>query len=385
MAQFNLKNIENIFMADSAYGLLMYLARFPEKEDTTLFVLGQSVKDVAVTGPKIVYERKDAQKDPDYEFHKNKLKYQLDNLLNGKILPCYANARYPYAPDLLLGNYPFHVISDGASDPDMFPEYFKDERYTSCYSQPNLMGDIQHPKLHVFDLNKTLDEKTPQQLAYLAQVFNMPQEDLDLLKTRRVVLMTQPMSEDGIMSEEEKLYIYQNILTLYKPDEVVIKGHPREKTCYTDHFKNVPQIKNGIPMELLTALLRSNNRNHSNGVEYGVNTGTKSSVEKAQNGLVLAGFFVTSCLDATSPDEAHLFIKDWSELACAKAREIITSGGQKISYKAAAGFDMEETYGNREGLFRRVPDPNGLLYKTPETVNKHVKLSNSQNGKTRSE
>lgn len=68
--------------------------------------------------------------------------------------------------------------------------------------------------------------------------------------------MTQPLSEDEIITEEEKIKIYREIIEKQNGRKIYIKAHPREKTNYGDIFKelNIKIIENGFPIELLLLL-----------------------------------------------------------------------------------------------------------------------------------
>lgn len=66
----------------------------------------------------------------------------------------------------------------------------------------------------------------------------------------KVILLTQPISEQGFVSEKQKIQIYRDILKKYKSEEVMLKVHPREKTNYKNYFKC--EILNGdFPIEIL--------------------------------------------------------------------------------------------------------------------------------------
>lgn len=82
--------------------------------------------------------------------------------------------------------------------------------------------------------------------------------DLDTVinnSSNNLLLITQPLSEDGIISEQEKKNIYQKIASDYGSDwHVFIKPHPRELTDYTSSITNSSMIKSNFPVELLSFL-----------------------------------------------------------------------------------------------------------------------------------
>jgi len=62
--------------------------------------------------------------------------------------------------------------------------------------------------------------------------------------------LTQPLSEDGTLSEKEKIEIYSEILSNYDLKDVVIKVHPREKLNYRNIFPKVEILDEYFPVEL---------------------------------------------------------------------------------------------------------------------------------------
>lgn len=66
------------------------------------------------------------------------------------------------------------------------------------------------------------------------------------------ILLTQPLSEDNLISESEKIVLYRGMINKYLADKtVIIKKHPREKTDYVSHFPGVMVISGNFPVELL--------------------------------------------------------------------------------------------------------------------------------------
>ena len=69
---------------------------------------------------------------------------------------------------------------------------------------------------------------------------------------RLVLMITQPLSEDGLISIDEKRRIYEKMLeTVEKPYQLIIKPHPREVTDYSTWFKEAIVLNNGFPLELI--------------------------------------------------------------------------------------------------------------------------------------
>ena len=70
-------------------------------------------------------------------------------------------------------------------------------------------------------------------------------------KNRSTLIITQPLSEDKIMSEQDKIDIYKNIVQQYGETNILIKPHPREATNYKTIFPQALIWDAYFPIELL--------------------------------------------------------------------------------------------------------------------------------------
>lgn len=62
------------------------------------------------------------------------------------------------------------------------------------------------------------------------------------------------MSEDGAITEEEKVKLYKEIIEGYSDENIVIKTHPREKTEYKKYFPKALIITEKFPLEVVALL-----------------------------------------------------------------------------------------------------------------------------------
>ena len=82
----------------------------------------------------------------------------------------------------------------------------------------------------------------------LSKIFNDTDKIIDVL------LITQPLSEDGIITERRKINIYRNCLKDFKGYKIFIKPHPRETTKYSSNILDVSDlsiINSNFPIELM--------------------------------------------------------------------------------------------------------------------------------------
>lgn len=67
------------------------------------------------------------------------------------------------------------------------------------------------------------------------------------------IIFTQPISEDGFVSEREKIKIYTELSEFYSQyGRIALKIHPRDTAQY--HIRDVGILKGAYPSELLSVL-----------------------------------------------------------------------------------------------------------------------------------
>lgn len=131
---------------------------------------------------------------------------------------------------------------------------------------PVLLGNSKY----ITDVEVRFPERLPRQIRSKAQVL-----DLDSLMSRlsdfeknellhffdldptillglddALLLITQPLSEDDIISEMDKIALYSRILEKYSSFKVYVKPHPRELTDYNKFWPEVEVLPHTPPVEL---------------------------------------------------------------------------------------------------------------------------------------
>lgn len=119
---------------------------------------------------------------------------------------------------------------------------------------PELIKD----KVEIIDIEKKWNGLPLEKKREILDIFDIKLESLENLKNEKdkVLLITQPLSEDNILSEEEKINIYNNILRERNIKKVYIKPHPREKTDYSKVLKDIKVviIEKEFPIEIFMLL-----------------------------------------------------------------------------------------------------------------------------------
>lgn len=114
-------------------------------------------------------------------------------------------------------------------------------------------------KLNIKDAWSTASERKKK---FIFSVYGVSMEVLvSLMKGIENIVLTQPFSENGEMTENEKLSCYRYIIETYglNPEVTLLKTHPRERTDYGQIFKGYRICTLKIPVELM-ALVSANVR-----------------------------------------------------------------------------------------------------------------------------
>lgn len=135
-------------------------------------------------------------------------------------------------------------------------KYFENLKIKKLYLTKNLYRETTNFKYNseVVDLKELWDQKTEKEKRIILNIFKFNNNILKKLEKDTIILLTQPLSEDGVISEERKIEIYSEILNKYSGDSILIKPHPREITDYEKAFPNYYIIKEKYPIEILELL-----------------------------------------------------------------------------------------------------------------------------------
>jgi len=110
--------------------------------------------------------------------------------------------------------------------------------------------------MQTFSFGEIISGLTNQQISAVVDVFGMGTQMIELkkqLENIKGIIFTQPISEDGYVSEDQKKRIYTDIVDYYsKYGSLVVKKHPRDTTQYS--FCNARVIKSDFPSELLNII-----------------------------------------------------------------------------------------------------------------------------------
>lgn len=112
-------------------------------------------------------------------------------------------------------------------------------------------------KVELIKLKELWHNLTEKERKKLLNIFYIKEKDIDALKSKKIILITQPISEDSNILESEKIKIYKDVLAKYKEKDILIKPHPREITDYKKYFKESKILEKNIPMEMISFLVEN--------------------------------------------------------------------------------------------------------------------------------
>lgn len=112
---------------------------------------------------------------------------------------------------------------------------------------------LKDSKTKIDSLESLWEKSSVAKRNFVNSLYDVSENDLLKLKEYDRILFTQPLSEDGYISESDKIVLYKKIMEYAeKKEKFVIKPHPREKTDYSRYFKNALVLKTKAPFELLS-------------------------------------------------------------------------------------------------------------------------------------
>lgn len=256
-----------IFNTD--YSLLIFLLLFENKDITLLKGEDLNVK----IGKKIINLRKYKIKFPGKDILITCIeKIYLKMLFFNSELEVYGQDHIPLG-NILVDMGEFYLIEDGSysyssyvKNTSKFKEIIKKiiginpilgrhKNIKKIYltGLAPIPKEIAH-KVELINLKELWDKKTLEEQNEILDIFSFDLDIKEKIKGRDIILFTQPLSEDNVITEEEKLKIYSEIIKKYQKDRLVIKTHPREKTDYKDIFKEYLVLDNPFPFEILNLL-----------------------------------------------------------------------------------------------------------------------------------
>lgn len=132
-------------------------------------------------------------------------------------------------------------------------EFYKDDKLLKILVQfPERYPQHLRPKISKLDLDEIFNEISKEDKQSIIDIFDT-KLDLDIFFNDCIIILTQPLSEDGYITEEEKKSIFKGLVDKYRKNyKVILKKHPRENTKY--NINDTIEIEGSFPSEIFRLL-----------------------------------------------------------------------------------------------------------------------------------
>lgn len=121
-------------------------------------------------------------------------------------------------------------------------------------TEPNESPVFGSRPVHVQSLKSLWEQSSEEKRSLVRRVFDVSDEDLALVSSRRVMFLTQPLIQDCGLTEEEYLEILHRVFSHYDHSQLLLKLHPRDCFDYCRHFPQVAVFDKSVNMQLLVLL-----------------------------------------------------------------------------------------------------------------------------------
>ncbi len=285
------EDIANVCMTGSIYALLQYILLMDEDtvKHRTCYMVGNAVtEDISSRLPAVHFKGKQTGTiwTPSRWFYKLYLRMIRDNRF-----PFLKSAKI-YGLDLgfigpLIGKQDYSLLSDGplCMSQNMqadSPEYLKQVKKQTTFwghLEGLLYGDVairtwgnndqckefymtevnksvafKDKPVHIKSLQQMWDESTPSKRDFIRYVFDVSDSDIELLSSRKIIFLTQPMIDDRILTENEYVSVLKDIFSHYDLWQVLLKLHPRDTFDYKRYFPQVAIYDKTVNMQLLVLM-----------------------------------------------------------------------------------------------------------------------------------
>lgn len=285
------KDISYVCMTPSIHALLQYLLLF--EYDTvahhTCYFTGYAVSEQIASRLPGVW----------YSIHQTGTKHTLGRVCQKSLLRLMAPLRYPFLRNAdifafdvgfvpsLIGHRPYALLSDGPLGISQNMQSFSAEYQRQVQRKHSLQGRLeeflfgpvavsgwgnnpqctsfylteqnssvvfQDKPVYIASLNQLWNNASQESRDFVRYVFDVNDEDIRILNSKRFMFLTQPMVKDAILSEEEYIQVLNDIFSHYDQSQLILKLHPRDDFDYRSHFPHVAIYGKKVNMQLLVIL-----------------------------------------------------------------------------------------------------------------------------------
>ena len=284
-----MKKIKNIFYINTVYSLLIALMLKPNLEENLYFFNDDFSEEIIKNFKNKIILRKYRKKIKILRYYKirsflkkiiknykkellGKDFFMQDHLTFSQFFLNNFDSNFYLVEDGAATNYNLKVLEEAKSKKNksffynytyFIKKYYPPIGLSSKIRKIYLTGLLPIPesiekKVEIVKIKSLLEKISEKEKIKILNIFNLNLNKIENLINikNKILLITQPLSEDGIITEKEKIEIYKEIIKKNNFDKIYIKPHPREKTDYKKIFSEygVQIIEKNFPLELLNFL-----------------------------------------------------------------------------------------------------------------------------------
>lgn len=276
MGQMKKQTFTNVCLVETVYTLFLYMLIIGEKEfDKTFFFcsesLPQNIRQKLSHIHCFVLPQRRWERWLFRTFLYWTSSYRFPFLNKSKI---YGSDNYLFSSGI-VGKRQLTLIEDGASNYSLLQtnsklSFLKEILMgpiaaTGCGGISNnvdkiyLTGLLDTPeqirhKVELVSVEQYWESISPDYRNRILSLFEFPLNVIQEINKYDCVLFTQPMAEDGLITEKEEINLYKQLLEHCDISTLLIKVHPRDQLDYHTIFPDAYVLTNRIPMEILTLL-----------------------------------------------------------------------------------------------------------------------------------
>lgn len=107
--------------------------------------------------------------------------------------------------------------------------------------------------VHRIKIEGIWDTFSSQKQDLILKTFGMTHDDIELLTSKKIIILTQPLYPDYI-SKEEHGDIWKRIISKYPIEDVLVKPHPRDFYPYENDIEGLSVFRKKIPSQFFEVL-----------------------------------------------------------------------------------------------------------------------------------
>ena len=136
---------------------------------------------------------------------------------------------------------------------DIYVGYYGNNKWCKLIhlTEENISPVLKEKKTLIQSLDTLWSSASESKKQFLLSLFDINQDDIELLSSKPILFFTQPLMEDCHLSKEEYKDLLQKLFSHYNPNEILIKTHPRDKFDYSKEFQGISVYAKSVNSQLL--------------------------------------------------------------------------------------------------------------------------------------